>query len=205
MKYDLIFGCDPGLSGGVSLLNEKGELQLVEPMPVIVTEGKGKTKKGNKKKETKLDIERLKEMFNQNRALRVLVVLEKQQAMKKGGQTQGVSSTFKTGMNYGILIGLLEGLNVEYVIIPSVTWKNAVIGKNREKGSTEANKRASLKKAQELFPREDFLATSRSYVPHDGMYESALIGYHGYLLHNVEKELKFAKYADKNVNWLSGD
>jgi hypothetical protein len=41
------------------------------------------------------------------------------------------------------------------------------------------NKEYALKAVREIFPDVKFHATKRSKVPHDGMYESALIAEYG--------------------------
>lgn len=180
IKRDVCYiGIDPGLKGGITVLDENGDIILTKEMPVLK----------DVKKEYQLDIESVMRFINSFVIMYapVCVYIEQQQAMikinpfTKKPETQGVVSTFKTGMNYGKLIGLLIALGFDFSIVSSVKWKNAVIGKDREKGSTKINKEAARRKAMELFPNESFLKTERCSVPHDGMFESALIAHYAYI------------------------
>ena len=53
----------------------------------------------------------------------VLATIEKQQAMKRQGRKQGVSSTFKLGLNYGKWLGALEALDIPYQVTAPRKWQ----------------------------------------------------------------------------------
>jgi hypothetical protein len=81
----------------------------------------------------------------------------------EGGQ--GVSSVFKFGKNYGIVIGVATGLSHPLVKITPFDWKrsNGLIGKDKD---------ASRQLAMELWPRH---AESFKRKRDDGRAEAALI------------------------------
>ena len=137
-----ILGIDPGLTGGLAVL--AGTLQSVQRMPVINGEINAS------------DVEILLDLVQPD-----MVVIEAQQSMPK----QGVSTTFKTGLNYGKLLGVLESSAHPYVRMQPMEWKklNGLVGKD---------KNASRALASNLYPhlREHF-----RQAKDDGVAESALI------------------------------
>jgi len=137
-----IIGIDPGLNGGIAILD--GTLQSVYRMPVH---------------DGQINVDTLIEIINDYPPH--AIVIEEQQAMPK----QGVSSTFKTGMNYGILLGVVESLLHPLVKMKPSEWKkvNGLIGKDKE---------ASRRLASELYPAH---RTHFKLVRDDGVAEAALI------------------------------
>ena len=91
--------------------------------------------------------------------------LEKVGAMPK----QGLSSTFAFGVEFGMIQGVLQALNIPYQLVPPQTWK-------KEFSLIHQDKSKSIETAQRLFPNVNFLPTERSRKPSDGMAEAALIG-----------------------------
>lgn len=71
----------------------------------------------------------------------VLAALERQQAMPK----QGVASTFKLGVNFGVWLGLLAALGVPTILPRPRDWKKGYV-------PAKADKDASLAVARRLFP-----------------------------------------------------
>jgi hypothetical protein len=51
-------------------------------------------------------------------------------------------------------------------------WQDVMLGKKLAKGMTKV---AALKKANELWPKEKWLASNRSKISHDGIVDAALI------------------------------
>jgi len=72
---------------------------------------------------------------------RVEIALEAQGA-RPG---QGVASSYRTGVGFGLWLGLVVGARVAYRIVPPAVWK-------RHAGLLGADKRASRLRAQERFP-----------------------------------------------------
>jgi len=67
-------------------------------------------------------------------------------AVLKTRQSQGVSSTFKFGMQYGTLKGILTALHIPFELIRPVDWQRAL------GCMTKGDKNISKAKAQQLFP-----------------------------------------------------
>jgi len=153
-----VISIDPGLSGALAYL-ENGVLEAVHRMPV---------------RDSEIDLASVIDLLLDYE--RDVVVIEEQQSMPK----QGVASTFKTGMNFGILIGAIETLEYPLVRIRAVEWKraNGLLGKD---------KAASRRLASELWPRH---RDHFKLVKDDGMAEAALIG-RGYIIRYVREERAF--------------
>lgn len=96
-----------------------------------------------------------------------MVGIEIQHAMPK----QGVSSMFKIGKGYGILIGVLAALKKPYVEIRASEWQKEMF-KGLPKSDT---KDLSKKIAQQIYPHYDFKATSRCKITHNGMTDATMI------------------------------
>ena len=99
-------GIDPGLNGGLAVIYP--DEVLVFPTPV--TDGK-------KREYLEQEMSRLIPALNGTRA-----AIEYQQAMPK----QGVSSTFQTGMGYGLWRGILAALGISYAIVKPQEWRKVV-------------------------------------------------------------------------------
>lgn len=75
-----------------------------------------------------------------------LACIEKVAAMPK----QGVSSTFKFGMNYGAWQGALAALAIPYITVTPAKWQKALL----DAGTGETKER-SLNMARRLYPLVD--------------------------------------------------
>lgn len=143
-----IVGIDPGMTGALAVL-DGGEVVAVEDLPVVhVRNTAGK----------------LRGEYIQYKLVEYLerwrghVFLEKQQAFPgtgarcpvcKQARGQGVVSTGTTMEGFGMLKGMLAALRIPYELVPSVTWKRAMLeGLGRDKSH-------SLSKARALFPTVD--------------------------------------------------
>lgn len=158
MASKTILGIDPGLSGGFALLwygeHERTIMDAWNTPTFTVLR--------NKKNRRELDIPKIKAIFSDARI--GSAVIESQQAMPK----QGVSTTFTTGKNYGILIGVLATLAIPYHIVAPQTWKRAL-------GITK-DKETSFALARKLFPHDgDFWKRKKD----DGVAEAALLAHYG--------------------------
>ena len=97
--------------------------------------------------------------------------IERSQAMPG----QGSVSMFSTGYGYGIWLGLLTALQIEYSTIPSQRWSKYMLAEVN--GGT--TKQAASVVAHHLFPTTNFLASERCRVDHDGLVDAALIAEYG--------------------------
>lgn len=151
-----IAGIDPGLDGGLVLL-EKATGWHPSMIAVMPTTGDGKRE---------LDLGGIRTWLERSKPC--LVALERQQAMPK----QGVSSTFRTGYGYGLLLGLCHGLGLRVGIYRALTWQTAIFAGAPDVGGTKA---VAAYVAAKLWPAVDWRATLRCRVPHDGLVDAALI------------------------------
>lgn len=105
------------------------------------------------------------------------VWLERAQPMRRTskGQTQGVSSTFSTGLGYGLWQGLLSGLQIPFEIVSPQVWQKVMfLGV-----SASDTKTASALVAQRLHPRIDWRRTKRCTTLHTGLTDAFCIAEYG--------------------------
>lgn len=88
--------------------------------------------------------------------------VEKVGAMPK----QGVSSTFKFGVNVGGIHGVLGALGVPMVLVTPQSWKKRVLA------GTAKDKAAAIDFCRRRWPHVSLLASERCRKPHDGMAEA---------------------------------
>ncbi len=144
-----VCGIDPGLTGGITFI--EGNEVSAERTPI-------KTIKGKKFLNLVGIVDRIK-IFNPDK-----VFIEKQQSMPR----QGVASTFKTGFNYGLYVGCLIALDVEYLEVSPRKWKKDL--------NVSADKDLARARAGYLLPQA---AHCWELKCEDGVAESALIAYWG--------------------------
>ena len=143
-------GIDPGKKGGIAMVDDNGIYQMVV-MPENVTE--------------------LRKVL---RTVPVVctVFIEKVHAMPG----QGVVSMFNFGKGYGEVLASVELLGFNITLVPPQKWQKAVF---TESSKGLPPKERALITATKLYPEQDWLATSRSKVPHSGLIDAALIATYG--------------------------
>lgn len=146
-----VLGIDPGLRGGLAFLNLAGQIELY-PMPTIADKD--------------YDIQELKRLLSQN--LPSLVVLEQQIALPG----QGLTSTLQTGKGFGILLGLLAGLEIPHQVVGSKAWQSKLYTGVKATLDTKAKSEIIAKR---LFPSADFRKSDRARVASDGLTDAACI------------------------------
>ena len=129
----IIFGIDPGVSGAISVLENKKIIEIFD-MPTMI-DGKK-----NKKQVNGAEITNIinKELINKKDAK---VVIEHVSAMPG----QGVTSMFNFGQSFGVLKGICAALKLPVYFIRPVKWKKHFNLINTEKD-------ASRTKVIEVFP-----------------------------------------------------
>jgi len=103
------------------------------------------------------------------------------------------ASNFTFGKNNGLIIGMLQVIEIPYTKVAPKKWQKQMWEGIRpveksviKKGVHQKNKKDELKykidtketsliAAKRLFPKETFLATERSKVAHDGIVDAVLI------------------------------
>lgn len=143
-----ILAIDPGINGGLALLSDNG--LLVESMPTLSVNGK-----------SRIDLASFQALMVS--WLPKEAVIETQQSMPN----QGVSSSFRTGFNYGALIGVLHGWIIPVTEVRAAVWKKALC--------VPADKDAARHRAAQLFPDHSASFAKKSS---DGLAEAALIAYY---------------------------
>lgn len=160
----LFVGIDPGNLGAIVVI-EFDNFTFLErgifDMPILKTEGKGKTKKGNIKTHTVIDEIEIKNIFQIIGKIDQ-VFLEKAQSMPG----QGAPATFNYACSYAIIRGIMVGLGIPYTLIHPATWKRAMM-KDMDKG-----KDAAIVRAKQLFPSSDI-------GKKDGRAEALLLAVYG--------------------------
>lgn len=117
-------GCDPGQSGGIAVIPEKGDA-FAHKMP-----------------ETDADLLDLLEDIARNSESGLFAMLESVHSMPG----QGVASSFKFGAGFGALRMALLARFIPFEMVTPQKWQKAI-------GClTKGDKNVSKRKAQELFP-----------------------------------------------------
>ena len=158
-----ILGIDNGLSGGLVMLDGRHVVEA-EVMPVCAS-GKGN------EYDLRIICEYLRAWTPD------LVILEKAQAYPK----QGGVSNFTTGMCYGIMRGILGGMQIPFDIVHPKTWQKVAF-EGMAKTDTKA---MSYQVCSRLWPSQDWRASERCKKPHDGLTDAAMLAEYGRRVHGV--------------------
>ena len=137
-------GIDPGAKGGIAVIGECGK---VKAFPY--------------------SNHTLIEVLKANTGNIGMITVENVHAMPH----QGVSSTFTFGKNLGMILGILEAFNVEYMLVNPQTWKKHF--------NVTADKQTSIGRCKELYPSVNLRPTPRCRKDSDGLAEAILIGLYG--------------------------
>lgn len=151
----MILGIDPGLHGALAFFDYENGALSIHDMPVVAVERGGKSK-------TEVSPQLLAMVVRQYDVRRAIVE-------KVGARPgQGVTSMFAFGRSFGVVEGVLGGLNVPISYMTPQSWRKAM--------QVREGKDGSRLRAMELFPAyADMLKLKK----HDGRAEAALIAYCG--------------------------
>jgi len=151
-----IFGIDPGINGGIAVL-DGDKLLAVASLPVRARlHGSGQ----------QIDGAALKSWIMEHRQGNPCIAFLEAVASRPG---QGVRSTFNFGHSLGTIEGVLSALGIAYSLVSSSGWK-------KKAGLTGKDKSASRSLAMQLYP--DYADRFRR-VKDDGLAEAALIARFG--------------------------
>lgn len=131
-------GIDPGLTGAVAWLSAEGRYLGGGLTPTV---GREYNLRGMVEL---LSVPFADDALVEGHEVLVRVAVEKVHSMPK----QGVSSTFKFGMGYGIWLGMLSALMLSYQLVPPLTWQRAML-RGCPRGQSKVY---SLTTAQALWP-----------------------------------------------------
>ena len=129
----IIIGIDPGISGAISILENKKILEVYDTHTMI--DGKKNTKQINGAQVTNIIKERLKD------GKEVIVVVEHVNAMPG----QGVTSMFNFGQSFGVIKGICAALGLPIYFVRPSKWK-------KHFNLIKTNKDASRTKVIEAYP-----------------------------------------------------
>jgi crossover junction endodeoxyribonuclease RuvC len=149
MKLHL--GIDPGLAGGIAVLDEAGTVRLVEPMPIA-----GKEVDAGQLARL---VRSLRDLDNQTDY--ALAAVEHVGAMPGNGS----SSMFNFGAGWGLVRGVLAALNVPVQLVRPQKWKGVVLA------GTTHDKAGCVAWCASRFPSVS-LVMPRCRKPHDGMADA---------------------------------
>ena len=130
----IIFGIDPGVSGAISVLENKKIIEVYE-MPTMI-DGKKNKKQINGAQVTNIIKERL------DGEKEIAVVVEHVNAMPG----QGVTSMFNFGQSFGVIKGICSALGLPIYFVRPIKWK-------RHFNLIKTNKDASRTKVIEVYPK----------------------------------------------------
>ena len=130
----VIIGIDPGLSGGIAIL-ENNKIKELFDMPVM-SDGK----KNKKQLNSALLVNLIKENIFNNEE--VSVVVEQVNAMPG----QGVTSMFNFGQTFGAIKGVCAALELPIFFVRPAKWK-------KHFDLINSSKDASRTKAIEMYPK----------------------------------------------------
>ena len=129
----IIIGIDPGISGAISIIENKKILEVYDTPTMI--DGKKNKKQINSAQVTNIIKERLKENKE------VVVVVEHVNAMPG----QGVTSMFNFGQSFGVIKGICAALSLPIYFVRPAKWK-------KHFNLIKTNKDASRTKVIEVYP-----------------------------------------------------
>jgi hypothetical protein len=152
----VIVGIDNGISGGLcAISNWSGDVIAYTAMPTNTFDGK-----------TEVDVYAVLRWL-QPYCKNLVVCIEEPLRHAKSSQAMRSMS-----ISFGKIIGACEAKQYAVRRIQVKEWQDVMLGKRLAKGMTKV---AALKKANDLWPKEKWLASSRSKTPHDGIVDAALI------------------------------
>ena len=129
----IIFGIDPGVSGAISILENKKVIDIFD-MPTMI-DGKKNKRQVNGSQVTNI----IKDKLNLNKE--TIVVVEHVNAMPG----QGVTSMFNFGQSFGVIKGVCSALSLPIYFVRPTKWK-------KHFNLINSNKDASRTKAIEIYP-----------------------------------------------------
>ena len=129
----IIIGVDPGVSGGISILENKKVIEVYD-MPTMI-EGKKNKRQVNGSQVTNI----IKENVDTNKE--TTVVVEHVNAMPG----QGVTSMFNFGQSFGVIKGICAALSLPIYFVRPTKWK-------KHFNLLKTSKDASRTKVIEVYP-----------------------------------------------------
>lgn len=158
----IYIGIDPGVDGGIAFLDHDGWLIEVLDMPTMK---RGST--GNKRQVNQYALADMLRTYRDQEDGKIVATLELVGSMPG----QGVTSMFNFGDGFGVIKGVLAGLDISVTFVPPQKWKKYffLTGKDKDCARTLA---------QERYP-----AAPLKLKKHIGRADALLIGAYGFNHH----------------------
>jgi len=131
----IIFGIDPGVSGAISVLENKKIIEVLD-MPTMID-----GKKNKRQVNGPLLVNIIKKQINNNLNREFALIVEHVNAMPG----QGVTSMFNFGQSFGVIKGVCAALGLPIYFVRPSKWK-------KHFDLLKTNKDASRTKTVELYP-----------------------------------------------------
>lgn len=158
-------GIDPGLKGGIAIIDDDQNIVKVISMPVL------KSRKGR----TQYDIHLIYHWFKRYQSTSIATI-EKIQAMR----LNGVIANKMSGYCEGIFDMLFLAQQIPYQVIPAKMWQKTIL-----KGiNLKDTKLASISFVKRKYPLQSLRETERCRKDHDGMADAINIALYGWWLNN---------------------
>lgn len=165
MNNKYYIGIDGGIHGGITVLDNEQNIIESIVMPVIKTSGN-----------TVYDLDKLNKFFEKynDEKLNVYIMFEEAHTLPKNGPKQN----FRIGECFGIIKGILSMLCVSYEIVRAKVWQKEIFQGQKVMDT----KQASILYCKQKYPNQDWRATERCKIDHDGKTDSCCIGVYCYRL-----------------------
>lgn len=151
----MIIGCDNGLKGGLVAISAfDGSLIDKLVMPTL--------KYGNKSEIDVVAVSHWIDAFNTDCTVAI------EEPLKHARSSQAIRSM---ALSFGQLVAMVRLSRHKLLRVEVSDWQKKMLGKV-PKGQTKV---VALKKSQIFLPEENWLATTRSSVAHDGLVDAYLI------------------------------
>ena len=155
-------GIDNGLDGGIVALDGEGAVTFKSKMPVNKT-GKGR----------EIDVQGFAAIVEQLSPHAVFIV---EQASKHSPGKLALCSTWHS---FACMTTTLKLLKVQWDLVQPQKWQKAFWARPKmPKGQKFDTKAAALVAAKRIWPCEEWLASDRCKIAHNGMVDAALIAEH---------------------------
>lgn len=169
----IFIGIDNGLDGGIVVIDQSGEagqsIKITNKylMPTI----------SGKKSKMEYNVPEMSRLLKQFSPENTFVVLEFAQSMPG----QGVASSTKIGMGFGIWQGIIVTLGLPYTIVHPRTWQKHMLVDVNKKDT----KQASAIISHRFFPNENFKKSERCKKDHSGWTDACLLSMYGMKMRNA--------------------
>jgi len=160
-------GVDPGLNGGIVIINQQEDIISKYIMPVI------------KDEKTIYDIISLKlliDNFKKQYLLNNIYFFLEQAHVRP---ISGKRACFMNGYGFGLLRGILSEPGTMVEIVSPGRWMNSLGIKNIDK------QKGSINFCLNKYPNENWCATNRCTNVHNGLTDACCIALYGKRLHDI--------------------